>query len=735
MKEQEISWVECQPERSGAREALKCTDRSGLLEASGLGFLDEKTMKPQDTIKDLLNKCHLSDCIDFMRGLPDNCVTGVITDPPAGIAFMGKAWDNLSKYGARTEAGQRVADCFAPVWKDRALLGFLIFTVDYATEALRVTIPGGHAIVWSLPRVQDITQMGLRLAGWEIRDQISHLFGSGFCKSHNMSKAIDKMNGDEREVIGEVGKLQSYGYEGNNTYGGDIDRCGKMDITAPASEQSAKWEGFGTALAPSYEGYIVAKKPEISIEFLQEIEYIILYINELIVRLCHIHNAKFAEKISMPDPEGLGVETSVFAQWIAESQRILDGITTQADMFISTSDRISGFVNTVTSWRNTLVDLLTQWKMFTISTELKTTTELKTLKSLLGQNMHEGIIRDVMKASGLSVLVEIVESLLNVEKLRLQTTQTTFAAANALKKVHGLLSKENQLHQEGKETNSDTSSENWILAMKPIPTTFAQNAINNGVAGLNIDAGRVGSEGGTRKGEAPTTASVNSYGDGLNGGGCIPLNKGRWPSNTILSEEAAKELDLKHGIKTSGTHNGYGHKTGSVYGKFEKTNPAPEANSGGVSRYFYVAKPTSGEKDAGLQDFFWKKDGKEWVRISKESCSELKGSKDGSKVQLTTGNIHPTVKAISLIEQFVNLLTMPEGTVILDMFSGSGTISATCGKLGVDWISCDMDQRYVEISNARAKYWTAVGKEGREAATPEEVKVRGGQFSIFDAGA
>lgn len=107
---------------------------------------------------------HHGDALDVLRGMADNSVDAVVTDPPAGIAFMGKTWDQ--DHGGRLQWVAAFAAIFA--------------------EALRVVKPGGHALVWALPRTSHWTGCALEDAGWQIRDCCAHLFGSGFPKSHNL---------------------------------------------------------------------------------------------------------------------------------------------------------------------------------------------------------------------------------------------------------------------------------------------------------------------------------------------------------------------------------------------------------------------------------------------------------------------------------------------------------------------------------------------------------------------
>lgn len=177
------------------------------------------------------------DCLEVLREVQDNCIDSIVTDPPAGISFMGKEWD-----GDKGSKKQWIA------WMQ-----------EIAIECLRVTKPGGHALVWALPRTSHWTATAWEDAGWNVRDRVSHLFGTGFPKSLDVSKAIDKSLGAEREVIG----LQPYTNaksEGRLCHvGEDMERI-RLDITAPASPEAKQWDGWGTALKPACEDWWLLRK-------------------------------------------------------------------------------------------------------------------------------------------------------------------------------------------------------------------------------------------------------------------------------------------------------------------------------------------------------------------------------------------------------------------------------------------------------------------------------------------
>jgi len=177
------------------------------------------------------------DCLQVLADLPADSVDAVVTDPPYGLAFMGKRWD------------------------------YDVPSVEIWQQVLRVLKPGGHLLAFAGTRTQHRMAVRIEDAGFEIRDLIMWVYGSGFPKSLDVSKAIDKAAGAEREVVGldhewirRVG--QNHGESGTYT-----DKChgsvgpngGK--ITAPATEAAKQWQGWGTALKPSCEPITMARKP------------------------------------------------------------------------------------------------------------------------------------------------------------------------------------------------------------------------------------------------------------------------------------------------------------------------------------------------------------------------------------------------------------------------------------------------------------------------------------------
>jgi hypothetical protein len=189
-------------------------------------------------------KLMLGNCLDKLKELDDNSVDSIVTDPPYGLSFMGKKWD------------------------------YDVPAVNIWEECFRVLKPGGHLLAFAGTRTQHRMAVNIEDAGFEIRDMIAWVYGSGFPKSHNISKAIDKMAGAEREVISEqktnsggmahISKTNAeHGFRPNAYTGNSDDKTAQnvIQVTAPATDEAKQWDGWGTALKPALEPITVARKP------------------------------------------------------------------------------------------------------------------------------------------------------------------------------------------------------------------------------------------------------------------------------------------------------------------------------------------------------------------------------------------------------------------------------------------------------------------------------------------
>jgi DNA modification methylase len=183
---------------------------------------------------------HHGDCREVMATLDADSVDAIVCDPPYGLSFMGKGWDHG------------------------------VPGVEFWAEAMRVAKPGAHLLAFGGTRTYHRLACAIEDAGWEIRDCVMWVYGSGFPKSHDVSKAIDKAAGAEREEYLDPRWLDRYpnGNGGNHNrgkggiYGEAESVLGRpLTTTAPATDAARQWSGWGTALKPSWEPIIVARKP------------------------------------------------------------------------------------------------------------------------------------------------------------------------------------------------------------------------------------------------------------------------------------------------------------------------------------------------------------------------------------------------------------------------------------------------------------------------------------------
>jgi len=229
-----------------------------------------------------------------------------------------------------------------------------------------------------------------------------------------------------------------------------------------------------------------------------------------------------------------------------------------------------------------------------------------------------------------------------------------------------------------------------ILAMKPIDGNFAENALKWGVAGLNIEACRVGVENipETKRGYAKNTAFCS--------GVLPPEHSGRWPGNVVLDEEAAVMVDEQSGESSSrlAVRGIAGRVSQRATWKQSETGiPRGHDDCGGASRFFYTSKASPAERE----EF----------------------------------NSHPTVKPLSLLRWLLKLISAPVPGITLDPFAGSGSTLVACQSLGLPYIGIEKESKYVAIARERLNRKRLPLFEP-EQAEPGAHKLQA-QASLFDS--
>ena len=660
------------------------------------------------------------DCVEEMRQLPEASVHAVVTDPPYGINFMGKAWD--APGGMLGQMATGYAD------NDNAAFGAWCET--WLTECLRVLKPGGHLLAFGGTRTWHRLACAVEDAGFEVRDSIAWLYGSGFPKSLDVSKAIDKRPGvsqhpafaahlaerrqsaglsradvsehvvgtrtgacwnwehhqfpeakwwpalrdlldldddtwgpviaeAEREVTGKHVASVVTGDSGMTVRGEGNER---RDI--PTTPDAERWQGWGTALKPSFEGIVCATKPVPALarigSRLDELE-----------QSCRPPASGAVPSSAPTHPDSLGARTASAPASAATRREDEPARTTPTGAAAgspaataTSASELTGatFWNTVTSWKACWAELCEATSTSTTGTTSSTTTDLETLWCCLSQITPESTTTDPTSPDGLSSFVGAVDAMFAAAVLNSRATRTLTAIGSATSGTPPT---------SPAAGGSRAAFEPVVVARKPIQGTVAANVLAWGTGALNIDGCRVtgatGLQRPERRGKGETGGWANyEQAPGQYG---TPDGLGRWPANVVLDETQAEVLDEQSGTLQSGanpTRRG-SDKFRDAYGDFagqEECEAARGADSGGASRFFYVAKADATERP----------------RVN--------------------GTAHPTVKPLSLMRWLVRLVTPPGGTV-LEPFAGSGTTVEACIVEGFQCIAIEREADYLPLIRQR----------------------------------
>lgn len=199
---------------------------------------------------------HRGDCLDVLPSLAENSLSACITDPPYHLSEVPHV-KRGGFGGQRSEERKSARRGFMGKQWDG---GDIAFRPELWAQVLRVLKPGAHLLAFSGTRTYHRMACAIEDAGFEIRDQIGWAYGSGFPKSHDVSKGIDRAAG-ARKVIGSYrrGLAMHPGNEGADNWRDNY--TGEVEITAPATPEAEQWKGWGTALKPAWEPIVLARKP------------------------------------------------------------------------------------------------------------------------------------------------------------------------------------------------------------------------------------------------------------------------------------------------------------------------------------------------------------------------------------------------------------------------------------------------------------------------------------------
>lgn len=609
------------------------------------------------------------DCLEVLRELPDASVDSIVTDPPYGLEFMGKDWDSFGgrrAQGSRGGAGDRgilpgygrggtSEDRFA--FRQKSSRAFGEWCEEWTAECLRVLKPGGHLLAFGGTRTWHRLACAVEDAGFEIRDSIAWLYGSGFPKSLDVSKAIDKAAGAKREVTGtratgagRTGYLSAtdQAASGYRPFGRDFEPAAEVPITAPATPEAQQWQGWGTALKPAFEPVVVARKPLASpgVNVLSRVE------SELKARGLEGEIRWTTRPASDAGRPGLPTSSSSTEAhpMAATSAAHADASETQSGAKPTGRSSATPTAHGAKPTANTSAPTPDARQQ---NSAPKSSPPMATPAPAAGSERPT--------SSHSTTSTEAAPLTARRPGERSTTRSNASDSQTAIESFAGIAT---GLTGSWATVRIDRLADGTCVWPDGLPrntaggSTVASNVLEHGTGALNIDACRIDASGRPLI-ESKAEGSVSTFSDGLNGSRRAgSTDQGRWPANVILDESQAAALDQMSGESQSRIGKPRGANHGEGWGM--TATGAEYDDLGGASRFFYVAKAPTSERP----------------RVD--------------------GIAHPTVKPLDLMQWLVRLVTPPGGTV-LEPFAGSGTTAEACVIEGFKCIAIEREADYLPL--------------------------------------
>lgn len=656
------------------------------------------------------------DCLEVLRGMEADSVDSIVTDPPYGLSFMGKKWD------------------------------YDVPSVEIWAECLRVLKPGGHMLAFAGTRTQHRMAVRIEDAGFEIRDMIAWVYGSGFPKSLDVSKAIDKRGGNP-QLIAEIGEAIK---ASRLARGLTVSQCDQMFCNG-----STNWFFFegrkGGQRAPSSNVFqkIVEQWPELApfAQVIDEAEREVVEKKQgnLLAVAPGQSNDRSAAMLDITAPatdaakqwQGWGtalkpaLETVTFASKPYTDQQEQDIILSnlirlEARLWLLSSVSAAEKSSTSSQSEYGAACAIAQWnaeelistrgdlcaRMGTSLFELATTTSLSIVSSwrrTLAESWNDGSTSTTETKSSATTdlrtlkfsLSQIThESIIRACSLpggfsaNASTAESHFnASLSLLQSIRTLSATERAMSQaqhEHQDAGVKPNLDPCIMARKPLEGTVAANVLAHGTGALNIDGCRVAGE--PWKAVAPNNGGRSGGVMGAKaehpGGEAHAL--GRWPAN-FIHDGSTEVVDL-FPVTTSGGGDKHGRKPSTFcestdWERFKGTSNG--GDTGSAARFFYCAKASKSDRDEGLDGFEARYSGRD--NGFSEKLSDTKSPR---------ANHHPTVKPTDLMRYLCRLVTPPKGTV-LDPFAGSGSTGKAAVLEGFNFIGIEREAEYVAIAKAR----------------------------------
>ncbi len=618
--------------------------------------------------------------LEVVKSWPSNSISALVTDPPYGLGFMGKDWDtfkqenvNLPKTTKLTyktdykngipikrknpemvtrDSGARRAGSYDLSRNPEFQQWFTV----WAKAMLRITKPGGFLLCFGGTRTYHRLACAIEDAGWEIRDCMMWLYGSGFPKSHNISKAIDKASGAKRKVVGSgrSGKAETHkssyqmSQQKDNTFGG------KFDITAPTSNLAQLWDGYGTALKPAWEPIIVAMKP---------------------LDGTFAHNAE-AHGVAGLNIDGGRISTD--DKWEASGKQSAKSTTLQGGVDGSLNISVSS-THPQGRWPANLVldeeaaamlDEQTQNVGSTKPHKVKSNVEKYEGYGSITHKSGEVVNFNEPNAKGASRFFKQIE--FTIEDLIWNNTFVNYAE-ELLWTIEATI-----------ESIVPSNVWDWHKELKDLNAQFVEKKLGLCEIYTALVLAGIKNLGSNQEALQAIQDSIGNYNE------CILI------LNLVLSVVNQENTDI---IQTTiNLLKSCGYVRPAIKKCTQKTSQSEP------SRFKYVPKTSRRERNMGMENC----DDKLLARSGGAQGAENRGEKEylqkhiGLNRVAVVKNNHPTVKPLALMKYLCTLLKMPStDQVILDPFLGSGTTGMACKELGINFIGIEKELEYCEIAVKR----------------------------------
>ena len=601
---------------------------------------------------------HSGDSREVLKTLADNSIDSCVCDPPYALVSILKRFGKVGE-ADDTKTSERIrnrsdghARTAAGFMGQKWDTGETAFDPSFWADVLRVLKPGGHLVALGGTRTYHRQACAIEDAGFEIRDMLSWLYGSGFPKSHDVSKGIDKAAGAEREILSTkvrpAGNMRS-----GNLIKGETRADSIEHITAPATAPAIEWQGWGTALKPAVEPVLFGTKPvTIKQHFAVAVEEITAILFEAMQwSSCDVSDAEIHF-------------CAIQAKCIEAANSVLDNARMRSleSIGIAKSAARSSTFSALAS-----CDLIKIRACSALSHVAPNGSEVETQDQATEHGLAANILIQIMAIStsamtdGMSPSIvasweSISDELLNgANKFTIETaTKLTIALRTLNSSLLPSISTDTG--------NFRPNCEPICFARKPLSEgTVAANVLKWGTGAINVDGCRVELDGDykSKPNGRPSQTGLDDNYDPVKAN--KPDTVGRWPANVLLDGSDEVLAGFPETSISSGGKGEASQRTalaGEVYGKYSGEtlgrNAGGLGDSGSAARFFYTAKADSSDR---------------------------------------IGSKHPTVKPVDLMQWLVRLVT-PKGGTVLDPFAGTGTTGEAAFREGFSAILIEREEEY-----------------------------------------